>query len=48
MNNARPEQPSTAKPRGPRLSPELHELLHMLTALEQQTPLPASPAPSTR
>gem|GEM_PF-3767552 len=45
MNTSRPEQP--AKPRAQRLSPELNEFLHMLTALEQQ-PVSASLATSTR
>lgn len=44
MTTARTEQPAAAKPRAQRLSPELNEFLHMLTALEQQAP----PAPSSR
>ena len=46
MDTARQEQP--AKPRAQRLSPELNEFLHMLTALEQQVPVSASLVPSTR
>ncbi len=47
MTTSRTEQTAAAKPRAQRLSPELNEFLHMLTALEQQAP-PASAAPSTR
>ena len=45
MNIALTEQPAV-KSRRERLSPELNEFLHMLTALEQQLPAPA-PLPST-
>ena len=47
MNLAQTEQPA-AKSRKERLSPELNEFLHMLTALEQQLPAPASLPSSTR
>ena len=48
MNTARTEKPSAAKSHGQRLSPELNEFLHMLTALEQQALTQASLPATTR
>jgi hypothetical protein len=42
-----PEQ-SSSKSRPQRLSPELNEFLHMLMALEKQTPAPASLSQTNR
>ncbi len=36
MSNGQAGLPMNPKPRAPRLSPELNELLHMLDALENQ------------
>jgi len=36
MSNSQAGQEMTPKPREPRLSPELNEILHMLDALESQ------------